>query len=195
MPSKSPEQKKFMQAVANNPKFAKKVGVPQSVGKDFSTADKNRKNSKGGDTMANTSRMNRLEELGRVNAEKASTAKGKRNLTAEKKRVVKELKMAKGGMTLSEHASMPASKAHKGLKMGGMTGYASGGMPMVMKDGKKVPSFAADGKGKMKMGGSVAPSKMGKVKTSSGMDGVAERGLTKARKPVMKTMARGGKTC
>jgi hypothetical protein len=110
MPSKSPEQKKFMQAVANNPKFAKKVGVPQSVGKDFSTADKNRKTSKGGDTMANTSRMNRLEELGRVNAEKASTAKGKRNLTAEKKRVISELE---------KHKSMPASKAHKGLKMGG----------------------------------------------------------------------------
>jgi hypothetical protein len=32
-------------------------------------------------------------------------------------------------------------------------GYASGGMPMVMKDGKKVPSFAADGKGKMAAGG------------------------------------------
>jgi hypothetical protein len=102
MPSKSPEQKKFMQAVANNPKFAKKVGVPQAVGKDFSTADKSRKFSKGGDTMANTSRMNRLEELGRVNAEKASTAKGKRNLSAEKRRIVKDLKkpavkMAKGG--------------------------------------------------------------------------------------------------
>ena len=141
-----------MQAVANNPKFAKKVGVPQSVGKDFSTADKSRKTSKGGDTMANTSRMNRLEELGRVNAEKASTAKGKRNLSAEKSRIVKDLE---------KHKSMPASKAHKGLKMGG----------------------------------SVAPSKMGKVKTNSRPDGVAERGLTKAKKPVMKTMARGGKTC
>jgi hypothetical protein len=47
----------------------------------------------------------------------------------------------------------------------------------------------------MKMGGSVAESKMGKVKTNSRPDGVAERGLTKAKKPVMKTMARGGKTC
>jgi hypothetical protein len=45
-----------MEAVANNPSFAKKVGVPQSVGKDFSTADKSRKFSKGGDTMA--SKMN-----------------------------------------------------------------------------------------------------------------------------------------
>ena len=38
-----------MKAVANSPAFAKKVGVPQSVGKDFSDADKGRKFSKGGD--------------------------------------------------------------------------------------------------------------------------------------------------
>jgi hypothetical protein len=49
MPSKSKEQHNFMAAVANNPAFAKKAGVPQSVGKDFSNADKGRKFSKGGD--------------------------------------------------------------------------------------------------------------------------------------------------
>ena len=48
--------------------------------------------------MANTSRMNRLEELGRVDSEKAKTAKGKSNLAAEKKRIVGEMKYAKGGM-------------------------------------------------------------------------------------------------
>ena len=41
-----------MEAVAHSPAFAKKVGVPQSVGKEFSTADKGRKFSKGGDIMA-----------------------------------------------------------------------------------------------------------------------------------------------
>ena len=46
--------------------------------------------------MANTSRMNRLEELGRVDAEKAYTSKGARNLKDEKKRIVRELK-ADGG--------------------------------------------------------------------------------------------------
>jgi len=35
MPAVSDKQEKFMQAVAHNPKFAKKVGVPQSVGKEF----------------------------------------------------------------------------------------------------------------------------------------------------------------
>jgi hypothetical protein len=40
----------------------------------------------------NTRRMNRLEELGRVDAERARTQRGKRNLKAEKKRIVKELR-------------------------------------------------------------------------------------------------------
>ena len=40
----------------------------------------------------NTGRMNRLEELGRVDAEKARTRKGKKNLKAEKRRIVRELK-------------------------------------------------------------------------------------------------------
>ena len=35
MPSVSAKQERFMQAVAHNPKFAKKVGVPQSVGREF----------------------------------------------------------------------------------------------------------------------------------------------------------------
>ena len=40
MPSKTKKQAKFMAAVANSPDFAKKVGVPQSVGKEFAAADK-----------------------------------------------------------------------------------------------------------------------------------------------------------
>jgi len=51
MPSSSKKQHNFMEAIAHSPSFAKKVGVPQSVGKDFSSADKGRKFSKGG-TMA-----------------------------------------------------------------------------------------------------------------------------------------------
>ena len=40
----------------------------------------------------NTSRMNRLEELGRVDSEKGYTKKGKKNIKDEKKRIVRELK-------------------------------------------------------------------------------------------------------
>ena len=131
MPSTSKKQHNFMNAVAHSPAFAKKVGVPQSVGKDFSTADKNRKFKEGGDTMANTSRMNRLEELGRVNAEKASTAKGKRNLMDEKKRIVGEMKMAKGGMTKMGAVKTAAPSrdgvAIKGKTKGTMVTMKSGG--------------------------------------------------------------------
>ena len=40
----------------------------------------------------NTSRENRLEELGRVDAERAGTGRGRRNLSDEKKRIVRELR-------------------------------------------------------------------------------------------------------
>ena len=50
---------------------------------------------KGGKVKKNTKRMNKLEELGRVDAEKAFTKKGKKNLKAEKKRIVKDLNKKK----------------------------------------------------------------------------------------------------
>jgi hypothetical protein len=40
MPSKSPAQARMMAAAAHDPAFAKKVGVPTSVAKDFNEADK-----------------------------------------------------------------------------------------------------------------------------------------------------------
>ena len=52
--------------------------------------------------MANTRRTNRIEELGRVDAEKAYTKKGKKNLKAEKKRVVKEIKKARTGTMVNK---------------------------------------------------------------------------------------------
>ena len=39
MPSTSDKQKRTMQAAAHNPTFAKKVGIPQKVAKDFNRAD------------------------------------------------------------------------------------------------------------------------------------------------------------
>jgi len=48
MPSTSKKQHNFMAAVAKNPGFAKKVGIPRSVGEEFLTADKGKKFVKGG---------------------------------------------------------------------------------------------------------------------------------------------------
>jgi hypothetical protein len=52
MPSVSKKQHNLMAAVAHSPEFAKKVGIKQSVGKEFMTADKGKKFAKGGETMA-----------------------------------------------------------------------------------------------------------------------------------------------
>jgi hypothetical protein len=48
MPSTSKKQHNFMAAIAHNPAFAKKVGIPQSVGKEFNNADKGKKFKEGG---------------------------------------------------------------------------------------------------------------------------------------------------
>jgi hypothetical protein len=103
------------------------------------------------------------------------------------------------------------------VKKMNMGGYAGGGMPMVMKDGQKVPAFAADGKGKMAKGG-MAKADMkqdksmmqkavnkheGRLHKGSTMtklagggftksaNGIAQRGLTKGTQVVMKRA--GGK--
>jgi hypothetical protein len=39
MPSETPKQARTMAAAAHDPKFAKKVGIPQSVAKEFNKAD------------------------------------------------------------------------------------------------------------------------------------------------------------
>lgn len=65
MPSTSKKQHRFMEAVANNPKFAKKAGVPQSVGKEFEKADKGMKFRQGGvKRMANGGKVKRYVEGG-----------------------------------------------------------------------------------------------------------------------------------
>ena len=113
MPSTSKKQHNFMAAVANSPKFAKKVGVPQSVGKDFTTADKGRKFSKGGDTMA--SKMN----------------PGFMAMMAKKKGATK---MAGGGMPMKD--GKPAFIGDgKGMKNGGMKKMANGGSASKRADG------------------------------------------------------------
>lgn len=43
MPSKTPKQARTMAAAAHDPKFAKKVGIPVKVAKEFNSADKGKK--------------------------------------------------------------------------------------------------------------------------------------------------------
>ena len=137
MPSTSKKQHGFMAAVAKNPAFAKKVGVPTSVGKDFLNADKGRKFKEGGD------------------------------MKESKAMVGKE-------MAFMKKKGAPKSMIKHEMAEAGMK---KGGMPMVMKDGKKVPAFAVK---KMASGGSA----------SARADGIAVKGKTKG-----KMLAKGGRTC
>jgi hypothetical protein len=54
MPSKSKAQRNFMAAAAHNPAFAKKVGVPAKVAKEFNLADKGKKFVGGGMAKENS---------------------------------------------------------------------------------------------------------------------------------------------
>ena len=92
-----------MAAVANNPSFAKKAGVPQSVGKEFVNADKGRKFSQGGQTMATKSSGNGISKakMGTVKTAAPSkdgvAAKGKTKGKQIKMSGSKPLGMKKGG--------------------------------------------------------------------------------------------------
>ena len=63
--------------------------------------------------MANTRREDRIEELGRVDAEKAKTKKGKKNLWDEKKRIRTELKAKSGTMVTAKGGTMIKAKKGK----------------------------------------------------------------------------------
>jgi len=117
MPSKSKAQHNFMAAIAHSPSFAKKVGVPMSVGKEFNQADKGRKFSKGGE-MAESKAMAKKE---------ISFMKKKGAPASMVKHEKAEYGMKKGGIatSLKAHAAAPASKAH-GMKSGGMAASKMG---------------------------------------------------------------------
>jgi hypothetical protein len=136
MPSVSKKQHNFMAAVANNPEFAKKAGVPQSVGKEFNNADKGKKFSTGGHM--------------------ATTKMGKPT-------------MKPGMSTAKDGMKKPTPMADTAM------GMKKGGMPMKMKDGKKVPIFMNKGGMSYAKGG-----------------GIESKGKTKGK---MITMKSGGKTC
>lgn len=62
MPSTSKKQHNFMAAIAKNPAFAKKVGIKQSVGEHFLTADKGKKFGTGGDVNYSYGGQNQINK-------------------------------------------------------------------------------------------------------------------------------------
>jgi hypothetical protein len=147
MPSTSKKQHNFMAAVANSPGFAKKAGVPQSVGQDFMSADKGKKFSGGPQNRADLQKINRpktahgkTELFAKGGDMKESKAMVKKEIGFMKKAgapksMIKhemgEMKMAKGGMTKMGAVKTAAPSrdgiASKGKTKGKMVKMAYGG--------------------------------------------------------------------
>ena len=122
MPSKSKAQHNFMAAIAHSPSFAKKAGVPMSVGKDFVTADKGKKFSKGGDMKHEDVKMDKKMMQKAVNKHEGRLHKG-----------ATMTKLAKGGMAPSKMGSVKTAApsrdgiATKGKTKGTMIAMKRGG--------------------------------------------------------------------
>ena len=137
MPSTSKKQHNFMAAVAKNPAFAKKVGVPRSVGEEFLTADKGKKFREGGEMKDSKAMAKKeiafMEKKGApksmIKHEKAEYGMKKGGMAGCKEVAKKEVKghekrmhgMAKGGVTRADGC------VSKGHTKGTMVKMAGGG--------------------------------------------------------------------
>jgi hypothetical protein len=128
MPSTSKKQHNFMAAVANNPKFAKKAGVPQSVGKDFTAADKGVSFKGGPRSRPDLQKVNKPEtlqgktELFKQGGNTMATKMGKPTMKPG-------MSMAKDGMKKpTPMAKTDMAGSMMGMKKGGMKKMAAGGL-------------------------------------------------------------------
>ena len=135
MPSTSKKQHNFMEAVAYNPSFAKKAGVPQSVGKDFSEADKGRKFSKGGDMKKMN--MGGYADGGMahkdVKMDKGMMQKAVNKHEGRLHKGAEMTKLSKGGMAPSKMGSVKSSSSRDGIASKGKTK----GTMITMRNGGK----------------------------------------------------------
>lgn len=127
-----------MAAVANNPKFAKKAGVPQSVGAEFMKADTGRKFKKGGEMKESKARVKK--EIGFM-----KTAGAPKSMIKHEESEMKGMKMKKmagGGITTAKMGKVATAApsrdglATKGKTKGTMVKMAAS-KPVGMKYGGK----------------------------------------------------------
>jgi hypothetical protein len=180
MPSKSKKQHNLMAAVANNPAFAKKVGISKSVGEEFMKADKTKKFSPGGST-------------GPLKAVDSSENPGLSKLPTEVRNKMGYMKkggMAKACATKSD-AKMIAKKEVKGhessmhkMKKGGIiekgTGEKYKSKAAMMKHEKKESKAEEMKEHKMSYGGMAKKmAKGGSCYVKGG--GIEKKGKTKGK--------------
>jgi hypothetical protein len=116
-----------MEAIAHSPSFAKKVGVPQSVGQDFSKADKGKTFKRGGDMATKgVNPFAKFEKSGKDVEKKGMKEGSKADMALDKKQMMKKgggvKKMASGGSASSRADGIAQKGKTKGkmLNKGGM---------------------------------------------------------------------------
>jgi len=186
-----------MEAIAHNKAFAKKVGIPQSVGQDFSKADKGKTFKKGGDIMATKRDPKMMAALMAAKRKPVMPVGGQMGMDnqmmqagtpqpgtpAMMKKGGKVKKMAKGGMAKSDakedmkmDKSQDKAMIKKAFKQHDSQEHKGGkGTKLALKKGGMMKKMAG--------GGLAAGHKSA--------DGVATKGKTRAMMPKMSS---GGKT-
>jgi len=129
MPAKSKKQERFMQAVANNPEFAKKAGVPQSVGKEFTM----KKYQAGGMSSSPRPRM-RPEDL----MEGRKKRGGAPMTSPRPKPRPRDMEMEDDGGAVARGNRAAEREAYDMRTLGPGSGMKMGGKVKKMKSGGKV---------------------------------------------------------
>jgi len=196
MPSSSKAQHNFMAAIANSPAFAKKAGVPMSVGKDFTAADKalklptstrNRADlQKVNNPKTNQGRNELFKEGGNTMATKMNP--GMMAMMAKKKGAPAK-KMAEGGRFIYPSDGRGLVKTPGDKKLNSPGSYATKILPSSMKPLTKDDQGSSYGGLGKKSGGMTKMATGGFVRQA---DGVAQQGTTKAKQIKMKS---GGAAC
>lgn len=175
-----------MMAVAHSPAFAKKVGIPTSVGKDFAEADKGRKFKEGGSMKHDDIKEDKklIKKAFGMHDKQLHESK-KTDLSKLKKGGMAMKKMATGGATKYDKTPKPSTMAHE--VEAGSNKLLSFGESAVQKRGHTHGKNLGDsGPIKGIMGGAKKMAKGGSA--SARADGCAERGKTKGT-----MMCMGGK--
>jgi len=145
MPSVSKKQHNFMAAVANNPKFAKKVGIKSSIGEEFMKADKGRKFREGGLKEVDSDSNPGLSKLPTEVRNKMGYMKKGGDVKESKMMVKKEIEfMKKKGApkAMMKHEMAEA----KGMKKGGMAECKTVAKKEVKAHEKRMHKMAGGGK-------------------------------------------------
>jgi hypothetical protein len=170
-----------MNAIAHNKAFAKKVGVPQSVGQDFSTADKGKTFKKGGDTMATKRDPKMMAAL--------MAAKRKPQMPVGG-RMAADNQMMQAGAPQPGTPAMPMKKGGMAMKKMAMGGMAKDDKAQDKAMIKKALKQHDEQEHKGGKGTKLKLAKGGTFRASA--NGVATKGKTKG---TMIKMSKGGKYC